>query len=41
MVEAARNEAREIVESDPDFKKPAHHRLQKIVESQKGRYHFE
>jgi len=41
MVEAARNEAREIVESDPDFRKPAHYKLQKIVESQKGRYHFE
>lgn len=41
MVEAARNEAREIVESDPEFKEQKHQHLREILENQKGKYHFE
>lgn len=41
MVEAARNEAREIVESDPELKEPKHQHLKEILENQKGKYHFE
>lgn len=41
MVEAARNEAREIVESDPELKEPKHQHLREILENQKGKYHFE
>lgn len=41
MVEAARNEAREIVETDPNFSKPENQMLKEILEKQKGKYHFE
>jgi len=41
MVEAARNEAREIVEIDPSFKEKDHFVLKEILEKQKNKIHFE
>ncbi len=41
MVEAARVEAREIIEEDPELSSPQHQPLKEIIEGQKDKYHFE
>lgn len=41
MVEAARNEARKIVETDPSFSKPEHLPFKEIIKEQEKKTHFE